>query len=172
MDPEESEAPKALTKNPLGATGDIVAANVDRLRNEQNLTFAALAERLIDIQRPIPTLGLRKIVAKTRRVDADDLVALAVALGVSVPTLMMPAHVDESTRVSITGSTSPVTARSAWYWLAGHDPLPSMMTPEWGLQKFRAFAWPTFVEADHDRDMLRQTDLELRAQGVQNLGDD
>ena len=87
---DEESTPKKLTKNPLGPSGRAVAANIRRLLDEQNLKFVDLANRLKDLGRPIPPLGLRKIVGETRRVDADDLVALAVALGVSPVSLLMP----------------------------------------------------------------------------------
>ncbi|WP_301122175.1 helix-turn-helix domain-containing protein [Mycolicibacterium fortuitum] len=125
MAEDNREPAKALTKNPLGPSGKAVAANVERLRNEQNLTFAALSDRLETLQRPIPPLGLRKIVAETRRVDADDLVGLAVALGVSPASLLMPdlATVAQDDLVPITGWQKPITASVVWRWLTAWEPL-------------------------------------------------
>lgn len=78
-------------KNEVAATGRAVAANVKRLREEQNLGYAELSRRLDEqADRDIPPLGLRRIESHERRVDADDLVALAVALSVSPLTLLMP----------------------------------------------------------------------------------
>lgn len=121
----EDPPTKGLTKNPLGPSGKAVAANVERLRREKNLTFAALSEQLGVLGRPIPPLGLRKIVAETRRVDADDLAALAVALTVSPASLLMPnlGSVSEKDLVPVTGWQMPITASAVWRWLTAAQPL-------------------------------------------------
>lgn len=64
--------------------------NVKRLRAERNLRLRALAGRLADTGRPLTHTALDKIERGTRRVDVDDLMALAVALGVSPLRLLMP----------------------------------------------------------------------------------
>lgn len=80
----------AETKIEIGPTGQTVSANVRRLREEQNLTVAALSRRLADRGRLIAPLGLRRLESGQRRVDADDLAALAVVLGTSPAALLMP----------------------------------------------------------------------------------
>lgn len=149
----------------LGDTGAAVARNVSRLRKAIGLNYTDLSTRLANIGRDIPPLAVRRIEEGNRRVDVDDLVALAIALGVSPATLLMPAHEAADSPVSVTGAESLVTARSAWYWLAGQDPIPPMVTPDWTVAKFRAYAWPEFVQVDYDRGRDREMDLELRAQG-------
>jgi hypothetical protein len=126
---EDDAAAKALTKNPLGKSGHVVAENIERLRTRQNLTFSALSDRLEQIGRPIPTLGLRKIVAKTRRVDVDDLVGLALALGVSPITFLLPLEVragepvQPDDMVGVTGLDVEATASQLWRWLTADDTL-------------------------------------------------
>jgi transcriptional regulator with XRE-family HTH domain len=73
-----------------GPTADTVAANVKRLREAKRLGLRALAARLADAGRPLTHTALDKIERGTRRVDVDDLMALAVALGVSPLRLLMP----------------------------------------------------------------------------------
>lgn len=90
-----------IKKNPLGPTGDTVRENVLRYRTRLNLGYADLARRLEELGRPIPVLGLSRIERGERRVDVDDLMALAVALGVSPTSLLLP---------DTTGSGDPVTA--------------------------------------------------------------
>lgn len=80
----------AETKIEIGPTGQTVSANVRRLREEQNLTVAKLSRRLAERGRVIAPLGLRRLEAGQRRVDADDLTALAVVLGTSPASLLMP----------------------------------------------------------------------------------
>jgi transcriptional regulator with XRE-family HTH domain len=153
----EPDASKALTKNPLGPTGKEVAKNIERLRTAKGWTFAALSARLSDIGRDIPPLGLRKIVGETRRVDADDLVALAVALGVSPVTLLMPdspalsadppsatGRAERQRAVSVTALSdlcerldAPVDAEYVWEWLRAEKRLPGMSDYE-----FISRAWP------------------------------
>ncbi|SER81629.1 hypothetical protein SAMN04488583_6369 [Mycobacterium sp. 88mf] len=77
-------------RNPLGATGETVRANVKRLRDAQNLGYAELSRRLKAAGRAVPELGLRRIEEGARRVDTDDLMALAEAFGVSPLALLMP----------------------------------------------------------------------------------
>jgi transcriptional regulator with XRE-family HTH domain len=73
-----------------GPTADTVGANVKRLREERNLGLRALAGRLADAGRPLTHTALDKIERGTRRVDVDDLMALAITLGVSPLRLLMP----------------------------------------------------------------------------------
>jgi len=133
-------APTKLTKLPLGPTGEAVAANVKRLMETQNLTFVALADRLQKCGRPIPTLGLRKIVAETRRVDADDLAALAFALGVSPSTLLYLWAVRDDELVAVTAAGDMSSLR-AWAWLIAE--LPPHADDD--MMAFFARAWPTWV---------------------------
>lgn len=57
--------------------------------------------------------------------DADDLVGLAVALGVSPVSLLMPnlRTVSKSDLIPITGWMKPITATVVWRWLTATDPL-------------------------------------------------
>lgn len=132
-------APKKLTKLALGPSGVTVARNVKRLMESRGLTYVALAERLDSIGRPIPTLGLRKIVGLTRRVDADDLVALAVALGVTPVTLLYPPEPTDDVLVEVTGAGEMVS-HLAWGWLVARMPLLGDDAME-----FFARAWPEWV---------------------------
>jgi transcriptional regulator with XRE-family HTH domain len=65
----------------LGETGKRVKANLRRLREENDLSLHELSERLATLGRPILPSGLSKIEQGDRRVDVDDLVVLADALG-------------------------------------------------------------------------------------------
>jgi hypothetical protein len=150
---DEETGAKALTKNPLMASGHVVAENVERLRREQNLTFAGLSKRLDQIGRPIPTLGLRKIAAKTRRVDVDDLVGLALALNVSPITLLIAPRTDPAQAVGVTGYRPDGVVRgdTLWNWLTARHTLPQ--TPELVAalgtltrMMFRAHAWPAWIQ--------------------------
>lgn len=56
--------------------------NIKRIREGQKITYVELSERLAALGRHIPVLGLRRIERGERRVDVDDLMALAAAFGV------------------------------------------------------------------------------------------
>ena len=56
--------------------------NIKRIREGQRVTYVELSKRLAVLGRPIPVLGLRRIERGERRVDVDDLLALAAAFGV------------------------------------------------------------------------------------------
>jgi transcriptional regulator with XRE-family HTH domain len=140
----------AEKRNPLGATGETVRANIQRLRDDQNLGYTKLSRILEELGRPIPELGLRRIEAGDRRVDVDDLLALAAALGVSPVTLLMPADVGRQDSVEATAVPVPYPARLLWLWLTGADPLAAM-----NLFAFAERAWPTWVQ---DKFMAEVTD--------------
>jgi hypothetical protein len=107
-------------KNPLGAVGDQVSANVAELRD--GLSYQKLSDRLAELGRRIPPLGLSRIEQGERRVDADDLVALAVALGGVNPTRLLLPVKNLSATIALTPRME-VTAREAWLWANGSYPL-------------------------------------------------
>lgn len=139
-------------KNELGATGATVAANVKRLREEQNLTYAELSRRLEATGRPVPVLGLSRVENGTRRVDVDDLMALAVALGVSPATLLMPNAATDSAQVEATALAEPVAAKALWGWMRAEDRPGSSnsgdfllaASPEWIRRELRQFLAEVF----------------------------
>ena len=74
----------------IGVIGLNVAANVQHHRTVTGITYVELSRRLADLGREIAVQGLRNIEAAERRVDVDDLVALAFALDVPVDSLLGP----------------------------------------------------------------------------------
>ena len=107
-------------KSELGPTGATTAHNVKRLRNRQGLTYVDLATRLEHVGRPIPTLGLRRIEAGERRVDVDDLVALAYCLGANPNALLLPPTNENVIEITAAGMQP---AWEAWSWARGDAPI-------------------------------------------------
>lgn len=107
----------------LGASGSAVAKNVTRIRGSRGLNYSALSKLLSGHGREIPPLAVRRIEEGERRVDVDDLLALAAALNVSPATLLMPAVTDENLEVEVTASDAPRTADEVWDWLTAARPL-------------------------------------------------
>lgn len=100
------------------------------------MTLRALSARLKELGRPLSADALNKIEngasespRPIRRVDADDLVALSVALGVHPAALLLPPTARVTDPVSRDATTIEVTtagavpAREAWEWAHGMRPL-------------------------------------------------
>lgn len=100
----------------LGPTGRIVAARIADIREARQMTFATLASKLLQLGHPIPTLGLRRIESRARRVNVDDLVAIAVALNVSPQALLMP---EGDTAILPTALPDTFTPAEARAWMRG-----------------------------------------------------
>lgn len=131
----------------LGATGEAVAHNVKRLRESANLTYTEVSKLLAARNRSISPLAVRRIEEMERRVDVDDLVALAVILDVSPVSLLYPGAVEGKSEVQATGMNDPVPAEVLWEWMRAEAPLGAahqMETfnflgralPEWRRQEY------------------------------------
>lgn len=92
----------ATRKVEIGPTGDTVRQNIARARNDRRLTLRELAKVLAQSDRPLSYTTLSQIENGARRVDVDDLMAIAVALDVSPASLLVPSGSDDST-VDATG---------------------------------------------------------------------
>jgi transcriptional regulator with XRE-family HTH domain len=78
-----------------GPVAEQVRRNVAVLRRKRGMSLADLSEAMTLKGRPILASGLGKIETGDRRVDVDDLVALALALDVSPVRLLLPADVGD-----------------------------------------------------------------------------
>ncbi|WP_280694049.1 MULTISPECIES: helix-turn-helix transcriptional regulator [unclassified Kitasatospora] len=114
---EEVEPTKSRRANSLGPTGNRVAENLARIRKERGLTTGQVVAVMAELGRPIPATGVTKIELGDRRVDVDDLVALAVALNVSPLTLLLP-PTSNNEQVALTDNCQ-VSSRTAWQWAEG-----------------------------------------------------
>lgn len=74
----------------IGPVGSTVIGNIERIRAARGISLNALSERLGAAGRPIGGTVLHRQSQGKRRVDADDLVAFAEALGVTVADLLEP----------------------------------------------------------------------------------
>lgn len=73
----------------MGPTAKWVAEGIREHRLKRQLSFADLEKRLTEVGHRIHALGLRRIEARTRRVDVDDLMAIAAVLNVSPLRLLL-----------------------------------------------------------------------------------
>lgn len=74
----------------IGLAGRTVSRNLVRLRRLRGLTTRQLSAELARIGREIPATGITRIEKRERRVDVDDLTALASALNVTIQQLLDP----------------------------------------------------------------------------------
>jgi transcriptional regulator with XRE-family HTH domain len=73
-----------------GPAGHHLIVNLEHLRQLRGLSCRKLSADLQKAGRPIPPLGLARIARAERRVDVDELVALAAVLGVTPDALLAP----------------------------------------------------------------------------------
>ena len=107
-----------LRGHDMGATGEAVARNLKFLRG--GVSLRELQQKLRDVGHEISASGLQKIEAGVRRVDVDDLMALAIALGVNPNSLLLPWSSEEP--LEVTGAM-PLNLISIWDWAEGVAPI-------------------------------------------------
>lgn len=108
----------------IGPVGRDVIYNVERLRKVRGLSFRDLAARLAELGRPIGDTVLHRQSQGKRRIDADDLIAFAIALGVTPNSLLFPHDADRADLVELTTERSQ-RAWIVWSWADGEMPLPA-----------------------------------------------
>ena len=111
-----------------------MAQNVAEIRNRRGMSLRALAEQLGQLGHRMLVSTISKIENADRKVNADDLVALALALDVSPPRLWLPG-VDDGRPVQLTPEVA-VPWGAAWRWATGWAPLDTR-TPAETLQWLR-----------------------------------
>ncbi|MEU7764995.1 DEAD/DEAH box helicase family protein [Nocardia sp. NPDC049190] len=104
----------------MGPAGIRVGQRLKDVRQSRGLTLNLLATRLSDLGRPIDLSALAKIEKGQRRVDVDDLIALARALDVSPNWLLFP-ETATNDRVDLTAAFS-MAGREAWQWAVRDQP--------------------------------------------------
>lgn len=117
----------------MGATARTVADNVRRLRTARGMSLRALAIELKEAGHSLSADALNKIEngrtpapgteepKQVRRVDVDDLMALAQVLRVSPMSLLLPWTETPNAQAEVTG-VGTVEARVAWEWAIGQGP--------------------------------------------------
>jgi transcriptional regulator with XRE-family HTH domain len=161
-------ADESTRKNPLGPVGGYVIANLTELRQARRLAYRELAERLTEIGRVIPVLGLSRIEDGNRRVDADDLVALAIALGVSPAALLLPRFSEPDVLIDL-AQRKQATARAAWAWADGQFPLVASGAPPLTWRQITDFETHARPEWQEPGTLTRWRD-DMQRRTAQNLG--
>jgi len=105
-----------------GPAARLVAANLQRVRQERGLGYAELARRLAAAGHPVADTALLKTEKGERRASVDDLVALAVTLGTTPNRLLLP-PADDPGPGDAEAAWGKEPPRRLWAWAAGEVPL-------------------------------------------------
>lgn len=105
-------------------TQQVVAKNIAERRNALGLSIAELSRRTQEAGHPLAALALRRIEAGERRIDVDDLTALAAILETTPVALLSPPepnelsvhYLEEKTSLSGTPALTPFEALT---WING-----------------------------------------------------
>ncbi|WP_199286723.1 helix-turn-helix domain-containing protein [Nocardioides houyundeii] len=131
--------------------------NIEHFRLELGLSYAEVSRELARRGHKIPPLGLRRIEAGERRVDVDDLVALALVLDVNPSALLFPRELGSSVGCALTGyPESWLDTRMVWQWGNGLRSLTQRMSSEAG-RRFHERVRPREVLNDEERFDRRKT---------------
>lgn len=130
-----------------------VTHTVAQFREKRRLGYAELSRKLAEMGRDIPPLGLRRIESGERRVDVDDLVALALALEVSPLVLLLPTETS-----SLTAARPPWGPEEIWSWATGSRGLPGQPDELIFLRDSNPLTDWSKVEGDIAREIKRLGD--------------
>ena len=117
-----------------GPVGEHLAGCLRRIRESRHVTYTELTKRLEQLRHPIPILGLRRIERGERRVDVDDLVALARALHVPPVLLLFPVESADPVVELVPGVVAEPLEALAWF--VGDGPPPLGLTADQYDEKF------------------------------------
>jgi len=109
-----------VSSETVKVTGQRVARRIRELRLERSLTLADLAARLAELDRSYTLSTLSRIEQGKRRVDTDDLVALALALDVPPNTILFPPDEHHEAKTKLTANIEADTA-AVLRWAASGD---------------------------------------------------
>lgn len=143
------------TKRDRGPTAERVAANIKDVRlsrrvDGRQMTLDDVAARLRELGHPIIKTGLSKLESGERRVDVDDLVALAVALETNVNRLLLGADAKDDDVIELAPNLSS-TSMAAWRWACGEYSIGAGKWP-----------WAKFAEHGGNPSELRRFQEEAR----------
>jgi len=113
----------------------------------------SLSKKLGEVGRPLGHSAIDQIEKGTRRVDVDDLVALALALDASPIALLTPPTDSSDAEISVTGFENPVLVGSFLQWLRGYHSITGLPTMDFmrnALQVWEQSQWIKEPRSDGD----------------------
>lgn len=130
--------------NDVGPVGVRVAQNIEPLRDSRKLSQSELAQAVERLGRPMTRQIISKAEAAERRIDVDDLVALAIALD-TTPNRLLLADDAGDEPMELTAELR-VPALHAWQWATGERPLYELPAPD----------EPALIRDDRERQFVRE----------------
>ena len=108
-----NEKPERQRGNEIGQTTKIVAENISRTRKNASMTLEMLSERLTERGWPLSVAALYRLETGERRIDVDDITALAAVLNTSPAVLLNPGG------TQLTGLIEALLPEEIAAWLSG-----------------------------------------------------
>lgn len=115
-----TEEVKRRTYSAPGETARTMGRNVARLRDARSLSTTKLSAKLQEAGVPMQPSAITRMEKGERRPTVDELMALAVVLGVNPSALLLPPTTEGEAELSGRGK---VPASVAWKWVDGKRPL-------------------------------------------------
>lgn len=168
----------ASAKFEPGPTARTVAANVRRLREDQNLSTHKLATRLRRTGSSMTPTSVQRLEDGQRRVDVDDLMHLCRVFNVIPSTLLLPDFSDPDELVEITAhkANNPL---SIWLWALGDlDGVGAWdgdnfnnLSEGYQVRSDTGFRAETLPEPVAERINARETAIETQEQLIDSMSD-
>ncbi|SDH75333.1 helix-turn-helix domain-containing protein [Agrococcus jejuensis] len=141
--------------NDIGPAGKTVGDRVRRVRESLEWTQHDLSRVLTDRGRPIPVSSIGRIESGQRKVDVDDLLALALALDVSPLSLLLPFTQRWADYIDTDTIGTQVPALDVWRWALGVAPLGEASSNDFSdvanaTRDFQLRSYPWWLEVDAD----------------------
>ncbi|HEU0257534.1 MAG TPA: helix-turn-helix transcriptional regulator [Microbacteriaceae bacterium] len=147
--------------NPAGVTQEHVAANLRAARQAIGMDVRTAARLMTEAGRKLAASSISKIENGDRRVDVDDLTALAYILRTTPAALLTP----PSEAVTLTGVPESFLAEEIQAWIAGAVKLTTEdLARYWKEQRFQAInstRWAEEMLAKYDRGQVGVTPREV-----------
>ena len=150
-----------LRGNPAGLTNNYVAQNIRRARQSIGMDLRTLSQRLTEAGRKLSVSGVSKVELGDRRVDVDDLTALAYLLRTTPAALLTPP--DEA--ATLTGVPESCLPEELQAWIAGAVKLTTDdLVRYWKEQRFTAISakrWAEQMLTSYDNGQVGVTPREV-----------
>ena len=137
-----------LVARETGPTADTARNALSRLRKAAKLSLRELAAEMPAGPGQLSHSAIGEVERGVRRLDLDELTALAAALRVSPITFFLgdPGESRPDDLITLTGLGEPVTAQSGLLWLRGLAPAdPKEATDDWAAEGFRRRSLPEWA---------------------------
>lgn len=174
----EEQLPKGMTRiKDLGPVGDTARYRIRKARESRGNTAVELSAMVRAIGRDLSPVAIRRIEFGARRIDVDDLVALAQVLDISPLALVLPFGESPGEEFATSEFNEERTLERWWKWAHGEEPLfPKMWESANDFRSWSVPSWyserglPEWVKEkvdalEHENQLLRELTQSLLGPG-------